>query len=217
MGMIKNLIWDLDGTLFDTYPSISAAFQAVVRQHGADTPLEQIMPLARVSFDHCAAELSQKTGLDAEQILLAFYEHYAKIPPAESPPFSGVRELCTLAVNAGGRNVIVTHRQRASTEALLEAHSLRALFTGWITHDDGFPRKPAPDSFLAALSRFKLDPAETLALGDRDLDLQAARSAGVAFSCAYGPGPFSITADFRVTGFGRLLELLRVLNGDLHD
>ncbi len=209
MSKIKNLIWDLDGTLFDTYPSISAAFQAALRHLGADAPLEQIMPLARVSFNHCAAELSRQTGLEAQAILDSFYEDYARIPADVSPPFAGVRELCTWAVATGGKNVIVTHRQRASTEELLDAHGLRELFAGWITHDDGFPRKPASDSFLAALSRFDLDPSETLALGDRDLDLQAAHSAGVAYSCAYGPGPFNLAADFRVADFGELFGLLR--------
>lgn len=207
--MIKNLIWDLDGTLFDTYPAISAAFEAALQDLGAAVPREEILPLVRVSFGHCAERLSVQTGLNPDQIMEAFSVKYAKIPPEFSPPFPDVRGLCTWAVVTGGKNLIVTHRMRSSTEALLEVHGLRELFAGWLTHDDGYPRKPAPDAFLAALEKYQIDPTETLALGDRDLDLEAAHAAGVAYSCAYGPGPFSVEADFVVQDFSDLLVLLK--------
>jgi len=207
--MIKNLIWDLDGTLFDTYPAISAAFEEAVKRLGAAVPRDQIMPLTRVSFNHCAEQIHAQTGLSEEDILQEFLDLYAKSPAEVSPPFPSARELCTWAVVSGGKNVIVTHRQRAGTEELLDAHGMRPLFAGWITHDDGFPRKPDPQGFLAAFERFGVDPMESLAIGDRDLDIQAARAAGVACTCAYGPGPFSQDADFAVCSFGDLLLALR--------
>lgn len=206
--MIKNLIWDLDGTLFDTYPAIASAFALALQRLGAEVPREEILALARVSFGHCAEQLSARTGLPAGEILENFYHLYAQIPPETSPPFPSVRELCTWAVVKGGKNVIVTHRGRSSTEELLAAHGLRDLFAGWIGHDDGFPRKPDPQATLAAIQRYGLDPAQTLAIGDRDLDLQAAQAAGVAYLCAYGPGPFTLEADFYVRDFDDLLVLL---------
>ncbi len=206
--MIKDLIWDLDGTLFDTYPAISLAFALALQRLGADAPREEIMALARVSFGHCAEQLSARTGLPAQDILDKFYELYAETPPEASPPFPSVRELCTWAAVKGGKNVIVTHRGRASTEKLLEVHGLRSLFTGWIGPEDGFPRKPDPQGMIAAIERFGLDPAQAMAIGDRDLDLQAAQAAGVAYLCAYVPCPFTLEPDFSVRDFDDLLVLL---------
>ncbi len=206
--MIKNLIWDLDGTLFDTYPAIAAAFTAALQRLGVEVPREEIMPLAQVSLGHCAEQLGARTGLPAEEILNRFYEQYAGIPAEVSPPFPSARELCTWVVVKGGKNVIVTHRGRSSTEELLTVHGLRELFAGWICHEDGFPRKPDPQAMQAAVQRYGLDPEETLAIGDRDLDLQAAQAAGIAYLCAYGPGPFSQEADFFVRDFDDLLVLL---------
>lgn len=207
--MIRDLIWDLDGTLFDTYPAISAAFAEAVKRLGVEVPREEIMPLARISFGHCAEELSKRTGQSAEDILQEFFRLYAEIPADISPPFPSARGLCTWAVVNGGKNVIVTHRSRAGTEELLDAHGLRELFAGWITHDDGFARKPDPQGMLAAIQRYELDPAQTLAIGDRDLDLQAAQAAGVGYLCAYGPGSFSLDTHFVVRDFGDLLVLLK--------
>ncbi len=208
-AMIKDLIWDLDGTLFDTYPAISAAFAEAVKRLGIEVPREEIMPLARISFGHCADQLGERTGLAGEDILQGFYQLYAEIPPEVSPPFPFAPGLCTWAVVSGGKNVIVTHRSRAGTVELLKAHDLHELFAGWVTHDDGFPRKPDPQCMLAALERYELDPAQTMAIGDRDLDLQAAQAAGIAYLCAYGPGPFSLDAHFVVRDFGDLLILLK--------
>jgi phosphoglycolate phosphatase-like HAD superfamily hydrolase len=207
--MIKNLLWDFDGTLIDTYPAIAAAFQASINVLGADVPREQVLQLARVSLDHCTNQLSEITGLDPQAIADGFKGFYSSSPAEVSPPFPGVRELCTWAVVSGGVNVIVTHRGGRSMEALLVAHGLRSLFAGWIAHEDGFPRKPAPDAFLAIMDRYHINPIDTLALGDRDLDLEAAQAAGVGYSCAYGSGPFNIHADFVVQDFEQLLVLLR--------
>jgi len=207
--MINNLIWDLDGTLFDTYPSISAAFEEAVQRLGGSVPRNRIMPLARISFDHCVEQLSAQTGLDKQAIFEEFSSLYANIPPEVSPPFPSTRGLCTWAVVTGGKNVIVTHRQRITTEALLDAHKFRELLTGWITYDDGLARKPDPQTFLTAFERFDVDPSVSLAIGDRDIDLEAAESAGVAYTCAYGPGPFNLDADFVVQDFDDLLLLLK--------
>lgn len=85
---------------------------------------------------------------------------------------------------------------------------MRGLFAGWITGDMGYARKPDPESFLAAIEKFGLKSEESLALGDRDLDLQAAQAAGVRYTCAYGAGPFSVTADFVTTNYFELLARL---------
>jgi phosphoglycolate phosphatase-like HAD superfamily hydrolase len=46
---IRNVVWDVDGTLFDTYPAISRAFRAALREFGQDASLGRIVALARDS------------------------------------------------------------------------------------------------------------------------------------------------------------------------
>jgi phosphoglycolate phosphatase-like HAD superfamily hydrolase len=74
--MIRNIIWDLDGTLFDTYPAIVKAFKAALNDFGKDAPLDWIEELARSSVGYCVATLADKYQLDEDQLGNAFGDHY---------------------------------------------------------------------------------------------------------------------------------------------
>jgi phosphoglycolate phosphatase-like HAD superfamily hydrolase len=78
---IRNVIWDVDGTLFDTYPAIAGAFRAALRDLGGDTPLERITALARESLGHCTRTLAAAHDLDAAALEDAFSRHYERTPP----------------------------------------------------------------------------------------------------------------------------------------
>lgn len=176
---VRNIIWDIDGTLFDTYPAIAGAFRAALRELGADASPERITGLARESLGTCATTLARSAGLDRSALENAFLRHYEAIPPDEQPPFDGAREVCERICWLDGDNVIVTHRGARGTTKLLEAAGLEPYITGCITASDGFPRKPDPAAFFAVMARHDLDPAETLAIGDRPIDVEAGRAAGV--------------------------------------
>ncbi len=149
--MIKNIIWDVDGTLFDTYPAIAGAFQEALRTLGKDAGLEKILALAKQSLSHCCSTLAAEYQLKEEDLGGAFDSSYEKVTYADQPPFPGGRAVCEHILSAGGKNVIVTHRGLAGTTGLLEAHAMTALFAGWITHEDGHPRKPDPSAYQAAM------------------------------------------------------------------
>jgi len=205
--MLKNIIWDVDGTLFDTYPAIARAFRLSLNGLGRDSPIGQIEGLARVSMDGCIRALADEHGLSAEQITAGFSAHYAAMKPADEPPFAGVVLVCEHVCRIGGRNVIVTHRSRAGTERLLAANSMQHLFAGWLTADDGYPRKPDPAAFEAALGLHHLVREETLAIGDRDLDVQAGRAAGL-FTVRFGAESGDAKADAAIQDYSAMAEIL---------
>ena len=53
-------------------------------------------------------------------------------------------------------------------------------FCGAITVEDPFPLKPAPDALLHLMKRCAIAPAAAVMLGDRDIDVEAAKNAGIA-------------------------------------
>jgi phosphoglycolate phosphatase-like HAD superfamily hydrolase len=205
--MQRNIIWDLDGTLFDTYPAMTAAFVSALRDHGKGVDPARVGSLASISFDHCVSTLAGSFGLSAALIEEGFASHYGRIPYSEQRPFPGVRLVCEHICGMGGQNVIVTHRGLEGTVGLLEAHGMKALFTGWLTQADGYRKKPDPEAFDAAIRLYGLERGETIAVGDRDLDLQAARRAGL-FCCRYGSLPGAEIPDLAVTAYIQLLEHL---------
>jgi phosphoglycolate phosphatase-like HAD superfamily hydrolase len=209
----RNIIWDLDGTLFDTYPAMAGAFAAALRDHAKDADPAWISSLATISFDHCVQTLSRTFAVPAAVIEEGFADHYSRVAFIEQPPFPGVQRVCEYIQGIGGQNVIVTHRGREGAVGLLEAHGMSALFTALLTQADGYRKKPHPESFEAAIRRYGLVPSETIGVGDRDLDVLAARGAGL-FSCRYGATPGEEKADLSVTSYESLLGHLVRENGN---
>jgi HAD superfamily hydrolase (TIGR01509 family) len=203
----RNAIWDVDGTLFDAYPAICRSFQLALADFGAFAPLSEIESLALVEVSHCATVLAARCDLDPDTYMRAFGVHYVAVPPAAQAPFPGVREVCERIAAGGGANGIVTHRNADSLAKLLAAHGMRSLFVEVITRDDGYPRKPDPAAFLAVLRHQDLDPAETLAIGDREIDILAGRAAGLT-TCLYRGAQPSVTADIAISDFAELLAHL---------
>jgi phosphoglycolate phosphatase len=206
--MIRNIIWDVDGTLFDTYPSIVGALQASLADLGKTVTADAISALAKVSLDYSYSQLSTQYSVDVQILRDGFARHYETVTAADSPPFTGVISVCSHIQSLGGKNVIVTHRNRAGTEELLSAHGMQGYFSGMVTRDDALPRKPDPAAFVAALGRFGLAAAETITVGDREIDIEAGQAAAIV-SCLFAPDGVSETkAQITIKSVTELLTVL---------
>ena len=211
LGMLRNIIWDVDGTLFDTYPAINTAIQHALRDLGKSVAIERIDSLSRISLNHCLSALADEYQVSVEEIDETFEAYYDRVTLQEQPPFPGVIQLCEYICSLGGKNVIVTHRGQAGTVELLAAHGMAAYFSGCVAREDGHPRKPDPAAFLAVMRAHALRPAETLTVGDRDIDILAGKAAGV-FTCLFGPGNAGVAADLVIHDFEELYAFIQSRN-----
>ncbi|GAB4528621.1 MAG: hypothetical protein Kow0063_04930 [Anaerolineae bacterium] len=164
--------------------------------------------MARVGLSHCAHVLAAQYGLVEDKLAERFGEFYAAIPKACQVPFEGVKAVCQAIVVGGGINTIATHRRHASTEELLTTHAMRDLFTEIVAGDEGYPKKPSPAAFQAILSKCDLDPQETAAIGDRDIDVLAGKAAGL-WTCLFRGEGSEANPDFAFSDYGDLLQYLK--------
>jgi phosphoglycolate phosphatase-like HAD superfamily hydrolase len=209
--MLRDLIWDVDGTIFDTYPAFIRAFEAALQDLDAQAPRQRIAQLCRQSLSHCVATLADECQVDADDLLRGFQAHYAATPARDQPPFPGVIEVCAYVHSIGGQNLIVTHRGGESLQHLLHAHHMADYFADCLTRDDGFPRKPDPESFGEMIQRHHLERQSVLAVGDRDIDVLAGRAAGVR-TCLFGTRLPEVGADYTIAHFAELYRILAVEN-----
>lgn len=212
--MIQNIIWDVDGTLFDTYPPIARAFKEAIQHLGKDASAEWIENLSKVSLSHCISTISTVHKLNEEDIEQEFKRYYGEISASENPPFSGVVEICDFICSLHGKNVIVTHRGRKGTVELLSAHNLIDKFADSIVREDGYPRKPDPTVFIVALERNNLKREETINVGDREIDIVAGQAAGI-FSCLYGRNLNNVNPDLVIENFEDLYRFILDRNEEL--
>lgn len=202
-----NVFWDMGGTLVDTYPALDAAFRDVVQRHGGEIELVAISRLTRTSTGEAIAALAERFGIDEQEFKDAnarLKKQWETTPP---PVMAGAKELMSDVRDAGGLNLVVTHRERTSAEALIVGVGLQV--DDLICASDGFERKPAPDMYLELLHRHGLDATECLGVGDRPIDAVAAHRAGMKAAMLENPElPVEDDADFHV---GRLADLRHIV------
>jgi len=180
--MFQTLFWDMGGTMFDTYPQVDATLAQVVRSHGHVIEELEVSRLTRVATRVAITELSRRFGIPAAKFTAAEADLKRRWRTNPPPAMAGLREVMAAA---SGKNLVVTHRDRTSAMALLNSHSIEV--DDLICPGAGFPRKPDPAMHLELIARHRLDPKHCLGIGDRPLDAQAARAAGIAAATLITP------------------------------
>ena len=212
--MLRYLLWDVDGTLFDTYPAFARAFGLLLDELEVTASLDWITGLCKRSLSHCATTLAHKFDVDVDDVLDGFSRHYAGIPAQDQPPFPGVVDVCAYVRAIGGENFIVTHRGSQSLQRLLVVHRMTDHFADRLTSDDGYSRKPDPASFEEMIHRRGLEREAVLAVGDRDIDVLAGRAVGVR-TCLFGAVLPEVEADYSIADYAELYRLLVAENGGM--
>lgn len=162
-GIAIRLLWDFDGTLFDTYPAYAAIFADIL---GPSADKREILGHLKRTFTHAARHYNL-----SERQLHELFRKEEQLHPADTPPFEGVEDVLRRAES----NVIMTHKPRAEAERILDYYGFGRYFADMIAGDDGYPRKPDPASYRALHDKHGID----LAIGDRELDILPAKALGI--------------------------------------
>lgn len=179
---LRHFFWDFDGTLIDTYPMMLGTLMAALAALGIQENEHEVLALQKVTLQHAIDTLTARHSLTPGVLYEKYCEIDAKAALDQVPAIRGISEALEQLRSLGGRHYIVTHRDRASSEAMLKAAGLLAYFDDMVTSDDGLPRKPQPDSCLYLLRKHGIDPQTAVMIGDRPLDTAAGRGAGM-LSC----------------------------------
>lgn len=171
----ENYIWDLGGTLLDNYESSSLAFESALWELDERVILHQeIYAALKVSTAYAVEQFSSDIP-----DFLATYKRLEAVT-LERPILSdGAREVLSALTENGAKHFMISHRD-SQVLSILEAANIKQFFTEVVTADNGFKRKPAPDSVNYLVEKYQMDKAKTVMIGDRALDIEAGNAAGVA-------------------------------------
>jgi HAD superfamily hydrolase (TIGR01509 family) len=206
--MFDHIIWDFDGTLINTYPAVNKAFQDALTSMGASEDLPFIAELTVQSLGHCLKVLADKHAVSEEELADHFGDHYSSMGPEIQPPYPGVPDICKAVVQRGGSNFIFTHRATESMMQMLKVHQLDAYFEKCLSVDQGYPKKPDPQAFLHLIETYQLPRGQVLAIGDRKLDVEAGRAAGIKTCLFVESGSAPISADYTICSYVELTKIL---------
>lgn len=175
---VRHAFWDFDGTLLDSYPAMVRSFMAAAADYGVAITADRALALMKVNLRHCCEVIGSENSIPAGDLVAAFRRHEQDELKLGLPPVDGIPEVLEGLHRRGVKHYVATHRDLQCRE-LLEMAGLAQYFFGYVTQENGLPRKPAPDMLLYLMSTYGLDPAQCVMIGDRPLDTESAIHAGI--------------------------------------
>lgn len=176
----------MGGTLFDTYPEVDGVLCAASFGDTSTKHLRYVASLTRRSIGHAIETLAREQHIDPAVLEHAYANLKNKWQHDPAPLTDGAKEVMARVTERGGLNLVVTHRDRTSATHLLEARGLHV--DDMVCAPDGLDRKPSPAMHLLLVKRHNLNPHEVLCIGDRPIDVMAARAADMAPALLIRPG-----------------------------
>ena len=208
------VIFDLDGTICDSVADITTSVNTVLRRLGHKTlPSEIVRGYvgrgARALMEKCLGE----TGAKVDRALDLFLDEYKVHCLDRTRAYPGVHE--GLARLAALPKVILSNKPRDMCRIIIDGLQLADGFAAIYGGESLPAKKPDPSAVSEVLRLHGADPSRTVLVGDSDVDLQAARGAGVrmlAVTYGYGGRDELRGADWTADSFGAaVLTLLAPL------
>ncbi len=181
-GVIRAVIFDMDGLMLDTEPAYRVAWQQASAECGYHLPdalYFRLIGRSRVEGEQTLADaFGPGFPLDAfhDACLRREAAVFDTTPPIKKP---GLDELLDLLDSHRVAKAIATSTERQTATTQLAAAGLFDRFEVVATGDEVTNGKPAPDLFLLAAKRLGIEPVHCLVLEDAEPGVIAAHRAGM--------------------------------------
>ena len=199
----KAAIFDMDGTILNTAPDLTAAMNYAMKVHGhrhdyvnadgclffgsgAHTAVQRALALeAGMDRDKIlqigSAKNSEVPGIDESEVLeiLATYSPYYKAHNAiDTKPYDGITDLLKDLRAAGVKTAVVSNKPDNSV-VQLAADYFDGGFDLAIGETEGIARKPAPDMNFLILDKLGIRAEDAVYIGDTEIDFATAANTGM--------------------------------------
>ena len=205
------VVCDLDGTLVDSAPDLSAALNAVLAEQGVPTvPFEEIRLFvgggARVLIERALARVGAPERYDTARMFDRFLDVYRSRLTRESRPYPGVHGALRALTRRGHPLAVCTNKPEDLARRMLAELGLDHFGDAVVGGDTFAFRKPDRRTLEAAAERAGGDPERSVLIGDSRTDVETARNADVPVilvSYGYRADPIDdLAPDFVVHEFG---------------
>jgi phosphoglycolate phosphatase len=210
-----NIIFDLDGTLVDSYPGIESSLSAALNGNLRPHNLPDLRPMLGPPINEILRRIIPDLN---ETDIHMIEERFRSIYDAEgwkfTCPYPGViKSLKTLKVG-GASLFVVTNKPFRPTSAILQELGLAPLLITWVCRDSRRPPFPTKrEVLLDLMENLKMDPAHTLYVGDMPEDKVVAQTCGILFiGAAYGYGDLSDLKQSEYIRIDRFEDLIPALD-----
>ena len=194
--MYRYVLFDFDGTVFDTVEGITKCVRYAINKLGLDAELNELRCFAGPPL---GLTFMEKYGFDedeAKRAVADYRERYVPIGLYECSVFPGMRELLISLREQGVRLGIATLKPLYMARTLLEKENMLQLFDVSCGADPDKMHETKAEILSRAMAELGADAENTVYVGDTKFDVRGAHECGV--KC--------IGADYGYAADGELTE-----------
>ena len=206
---VKGVIFDLDGTLIDSYQAIYLSFKYVYENMGlSPLPYDAVKKVVGRGLGHTFQELLGEER--APQALSLFRQKYEEIFRVHTQLLPDVREVLETLHKQRIQMAVATNKLGRFSRAIFEHFGMEKFFTAIVGDGDVSQNKPNPEMLYHAMGKMGVGKEETVFVGDSVIDIQTAKNASVrVFALPTGNTPREALEKAQPTALlNRLLDLL---------
>ena len=169
--MIKLVAFDLDGTIADTIPMCIEAFKQAVSPYASKILSED--DIVKTFGLNEEGMIKEVVSEDWEKALIDFYVKYKEMHTVYIQPFVGITELKENSIIVS----LITGKGQRSCDITLHHFEMEALFD---SISIGSPdRNTKAESMTELMSKYNIQPAEMVYVGDEFSDITACSKVGI--------------------------------------
>ena len=178
-------IFDLDGTLVDSYDAHYEAWRLISARHGVEVTIDEYYSHFGRRNEDLLRECWLRAGrgeLTLDEIKELDHEkeaQYRALVTHRFPAMEGARDVVYALRAAGFRTAVGSLGPPENVARAIEGLELEGAFDAIVTGRDVVRCKPDPECFLLAAARVGVEPARCVVFEDAPAGIIAAKSAGM--------------------------------------
>lgn len=181
--MIKACIFDLDGTLLNTLPTITYYVNKTITDIGLS---EITLDECRSFIGHGARRLIESTlhskGIDdtalIDSTLMSYNARYDRDTLYLTALYDGVASMVDSLYSAGIKLAVLSNKPDKTTNDII-ARFFPGRFSAVRGGRADMPLKPAPDALFDMMRELGVHPNEVMYIGDTGVDVETGKNANV--------------------------------------
>jgi phosphoglycolate phosphatase len=214
---IKLIMFDLDGTLINSIEDITNALNYAFEPYGVNNlTTAEVSRLVGEGPSKLIEDVLRERNLhsDVEALVTRFLDYYTSHHADETVLYPGTREM--LETLKGLKMAIITNKTEELSLKILDKFGISHYFDMVVAVDTIAERKPSPIPVLHVLSAINVAPEDAIIVGDSAIDIQTGKASfvrTVAVTHGYGRDNFQKKADFIISSFSELVNIVKDENG----